>query len=577
MYLHKSKRKDGRIYLSIVHGYRDQGKHRTKTIRSLGYLDELEKQYDDPVSHFEKVKDELDQERQASENPVQITLHPKQKIKSGEALRKNFGFCALSAIYHELGIDSFLENRQTKRRLEYSLNSVMKLLVFGRVVKPASKLATWEDKESYFDRFDFSLDDTYRALPIFAGYRDQLTLHLHNKVKANYGRKDELAYYDVTNYYFEIDEADDLRKKGVSKEHRPDPIVSMGLLMDSNSLPITYKLSPGNTNDCETLIPVLTEVKKSFSMKRIVVVGDKAMNCSDNICALVAREDGYVFSKSVRGGSEELKEWACDGRGYKQVGEDAYVKSRIEVRTLAVTVEAADKKAGKKKKTKRVKVTEKQVCVYSGKYDRRAKAKRQPAIDKAKALIGKPSKLDSMLDKSAARYIEGVSYDQETGEVIEATARVLGLNETRIAEEERLDGYYVISTSEVDKSDSEILDVYKGLWKIEESFKVTKADLGARPVYLSNRDCIEAHFLICFISLLIVRILEMKTSNRHPAPTLINSIRKACGTHIGENWYRFDFYDDALDDIGKALDIDFTKLNLRTGDIRKIVASSKKA
>jgi len=589
MNLKRSPRKNGRVYLSIVHPYRDGKRVRTKTIMSLGYLDELEKTYDDPIAHFEKIKDELEEARCLKESPVSITFYPMQKIKKGETLRKNLGFAALSAVYHELSIDRFYNARQTKRALEYSLSSVMKLLVFSRVLHPASKKATWKKKEGYFERFDFSLNDTYRSLPIFAHYKDQLVKYLHEQVKLNYGRADELAYYDVTNFHFEINSNDcdtideksgkilseGLRKKGVAKNHVPDPLVSMGLLMDTNALPITYSINPGNTNDCVTLIPVLSEVKKDFAIKRIVVVADKTMNTSDNIAALLAKGDGYVFSKSIRNATEELQSWALSKEDYSTLGEGFSVKGRIATRKIQITVEEGDKKTGKKKKIKTQEITERQVCVYSEKYDRRAKASRQPAIEKAKGLIAHPAKLDAMLDRSAARYISGIIYDPDTGEVLEGK-RVLSFDEARLVEEERFDGYYVISTSEMHRSDKEILDMYKGLWKIEQSFRVTKSDLEARPSYVSSPEGIEAHFLTCFVALLIVRILEMKTGHKYSAASLIDAMRRASGTHIGENWYRFDYRDDVLDDLGIATGIDFTRLNLKTGDIKRMVAATKK-
>jgi transposase len=589
MNLKKSKRKDGRTYLSIVHPYRDGRRVRTKTIRSLGYLDELEKEYADPIAHFEKVKDELEEQRRASDSPVTITIHPLQKIKAGEVLRKNLGFAALSRIYHDLSIDAFLNARQTKRRLDFSLSSVMKLLVVGRVLDPASKKATWEGRKGYFERFDFSLNDTYRSLPLFAHYKKQLVKHLHEQVKELYGRTDELAYYDVTNFHSEIDANDPdiidektgemitegLRKKGVAKNHVPDPLISMGLLMDTNALPITYSINPGNTNDCVTLIPVLDEVKKDFGIKRIVVVADKAMNTSDNIAALLAKKDGYVFSKSIRNATDELQSWALSDVDYSAIGDGFSVKGRIATRKIKVTVEEADKKKGIKKKTKTEEITERQVCVYSEKYDRRAKAARAFAIEKAHSLIATPAKLEAMFDKSAARYVSGIIYDEKTGEILEGK-RVFSFNEERLKEEERFDGYYVISTSEVHKKDTEILDMYKGLWKIEQSFRITKTDLESRPFYVSSPEGIEGHFLTCFIALLIMRILEMKTDRKYSTAALINAMKKASGTHTGENWYRFDYRDDALDDLGVVTDIDFTRLNLKTGDIKKIVAATKK-
>jgi len=307
-------------------------------------------------------------------------------------------------------------------------------------------------------------------------------------------------------------------------------------------------------------------------------VADKGINTSDNIAALVAKGDGYVFSKSVRGATGEMKGWVMDGSGYKAFdggGDGAFmIKSRIAVREINVTVKEADKAKGVKKRTKKEKVTERQVAFWSEKYDRRAKAERAEAVAKARAMAASPSKLKSMLEHTAAKYIKGLKVD-ENGEIIEC-ADVLLFDEERLAAEEALDGYYVISTSEAERADREILDIYRGLWRIEDTFRVTKSDLEARPVYVWTREHIEAHFLICFIALLIIRILQMKTGWKHSAARISDTLAAASGTHEGDNWWLFDHRDDVIDDIGAALGIDFSRERLTAGAARSLVAKTKK-
>jgi transposase len=213
--------------------------------------------------------------------------------------------------------------------MEYNVNSIMKLLVFSRILAPASKKKTFENKDWYFENFDFTLDDIYHCLTFANSKRDNLKLHLHRKIKEQYGRNTELVYYDVTNYYFEIDEPDELRKKSVSKEHRTDPIVQMGLFMDTMGMPISYDLFPGNTNDCSTLIPLLVKIKREYDIGRVIVVADKGMNTGMNIAYNLIKGDGYVYSQTVRGGHKELKDYVLDGGGYRQMGDDYRIKSRL--------------------------------------------------------------------------------------------------------------------------------------------------------------------------------------------------------------------------------------------------------
>jgi transposase len=568
MYLKKSTlKKTGRTHLSICHSYNLNGKSKTKTIQTLGYVDVLKEEYDDPIAHFTKVVAQMEAKRKAQISALNITIYPQQRIDKDKTNRKNLGFCVLSKIYHELQIDSFLANRQTKRKLGYSLSSVMKLLVYSRILNPGSKLHDFNCKDSYFERFDFSDDDVYRALGIFAKYKDELLAYLHMRTKTLYGRNTETVFYDVTNTYFEIDKPDDLRKKGVSKEHRPDPIVAMGLLLDKDALPVTYKLYPGNTVDCDTLIPQLKEIKKTYDTGRIIVVADKGLCTSDNILACLGKGDGYVISKSVRKGTDELKKWVLDEQEYVFKSDDYKSKSRIFEDTLNVENENG-------KRTKKVKVTHKQVAFYSEKYAKKAKCERKAALEKARLIVANPAKLERMLDRSAAKYVKGIQYDKESGEVIE-TSKQLYFDEEKLAKEEALDGYYVIITSEVKRTDSDIIDMYRGLWEIEESFKLIKSCFGLRPVYVRNESSIEAHFLVCFIALLIMRLLDRRLGYKFPIPQIIKDLKNASASHLEDNWWLFDYRQGSINDIYDILGIDLRRKFMRSTEIRSLVAATK--
>jgi transposase len=582
MNLKQSKNKDGRVYLSVVKKYRDGKRSRTRTVEKIGWLDEVDPSIVDPIAHFRAYAAELTAKERAEYGATSIAIHPLEKIDARADNRKNLGFLALSHTYFELGLSGFFENRQRHRGFQYSVNSVMRLLVFDRVLHPSSKKAAWEQRSAYFERFDFSLDDVFRALTYAATLKYDMMAHLNERVSALYGRDTEMVYYDVTNYYFEIDEPDALRKKGVSKEHRPDPIVQMGLLMDRGGLPVAYDLFSGNTLDCETLIPVLSRVKGAkdkggLGLGRIICVADKGLNTSDNIAALLSKGDGYVFAKSVRGADEATKAWVMSDAGWRAYGakEDGAfrIKERIEERTLKVTLQGADKAKGIKKRTRSVKVTEKQVAFWSEKYDRRAKAERANAVAKAREMAARPSKLKSMLEKTAAKYLIGVAVDDD-GVIVER-AEVLLFDEERLAAEEALDGYYIISTSEMERLSEEVIDIYRGLWRIEETFRVTKSDLECRPIFLSRKDHIEAHFMVCFVALLIERVLQMKTGWRHSAAAIASTLAAASATWEGDNWWLFDHRDDVLEDVGQATGLDFSRRRRTLGDIRTMVGSTK--
>lgn len=573
MYLHKSERKGG-TYLSIVEGYREGGKVRHRTVESLGYVDDLVGEYGpDPVAHFKRACRERTAAREAEAQTVTIEIHPQQKIDKRAEARKNIGSAVLLAVYSALGVETVIRNATRGSKADYDANAVMRLLVVERILDPGSKKRAWENKDRYFFRTEFELGDTYRALDVLRACRGRIVSAANRAVDKMGIRDTTCVFYDVTNYYFEVDEPDGLRQKGASKEHRKSPIVQMGLLQDSGGIPIGYKLFPGNTPDACTMLDVLEAMKRDYRCQRVVAVGDKGNNCSTNIAALTARGDGFVYSQSIRGtkSGAKLKKWVlseagyactCDGEGrvtYK-------VKSKQGYKT--VTVEGDD---GKKKK---VRVDVKYVAFWSEKYQRRARKERQAAIDKARKLVSNPGAYTAATHFGAAKYVKGMSVDAKTGELVGA-ADVLEFDEERLAAEEACDGYYCIVTSETDMSDGEIIEAYRGLWKIEESFKVTKSDLETRPVYVSREEHIEAHFLTCYVALCILRIIQAATGGKYSARVIADELAAMCGTHLEGNWWRFDHRTDASDDLCRMAGVDLTRQNMRLKDIKAVLSQAK--
>ncbi len=560
---------NGRAYLSIAHGYRDPNtkKIKHKTIKSLGYLDDLKKIYPDPVAHFKAVVAEMNNARDLENQPVKLSIHPNEILVDTSINRKNIGYAAISKIYHELGLHTFFSNHSRLFKSKFNTNNIMKLLTYSRILSPASKKKTYEQKERYFENSDFSLDDVYRCLTQVITFKDRLQKHLHRQMKNKYGRTTELVYYDVTNYYFEIDEQDELRRNGVSKEHRPDPIVQMGLLMDTKGIPIIYDLFPGNTNDCLTLMPILDQVKKYYEIGRTIVVADKGVNTADNIAFSLAKGDGYVYSQTVRGANGELKAYVLDPSGYRQLKNGFEIKSRLYPREIAVS----NAQGGRT----RIRIDEKQVVFYSPDYARKAKADREPALLKARGLVKNPSRYNRAIAYGAAKYVKNLVFDPKTGEVM-ATKQKPVFDEARLREEERFDGYYAIVTSEWRKTDEEIIDIYRGLWRIEEAFKVTKSDLETRPVFLSRIDHIRAHFLICYVALIIARLLALNLENKYSISKIVESLNKASGSILENNWYVFNHTDEITRAINEKMGVDLNRKYLKVGEIKKMIGATKK-
>lgn len=565
-----TNKKTGRTYLSIVHGYRDQdGKSRTHTVKSLGYLDELVKEFDDPISHFEKEASKMQKEK-IGETKVSITINTDESINPDSNSRKNYGHIILSRIYHELEIDRFLDNKRRHAGYQYNIEQIARLLIFSRILYPKSKWCTFSTvKGLYFDSFHFTIDDIYESLDVFHSFAEELQQHLHQKIVEQYNRQTNLIYYDVTNYYFEIDKEDKDRKRGPSKEKRHDPIIQMGLAVDNLGIPISYQLFEGNTHDSETYLPYMARIKKKYDAKRIVVVADKGLNSGDNIAFNLALGDGYIFSQKIHGGSQELRDWVLDQKGYSE-GKDYKRKSRV----LPVMIHVTDKMVEKKKHKTDVQIDQKQIVFYSEDYAKRARYKRQELLDKAADLIKTPSKYTKATHYGAANYVKNIKFDAKTGEIVTPKEQ-LRIDNEKVEDEEKYDGYYLIVTSELDTPDDEIVDYYHGLWRIEESFKITKSTLDARPVFVRKFEHINAHFLICFLALLILRLIEVRIGSRFRAMKIVESLKQVECTHLEQNYYVFEYRDEVIELLEKTFGVDMSKKYMTLSEIKNNLAIVK--
>jgi transposase len=345
----------------------------------------------------------------------------------------------------------------------------------------------------------------------------------------------------------------------------------MGLLMDKESLPIMYRLFPGNTHDSQTLMPMLAQVKRRFKTKRIITVADKALNSGDNIVFNAALGDGYIFSKSVRGAGKEFKEWVTSPSKYKEHGSGYRYKSKI-VPDAEVTMHV--EKPGGRVGKKTVCLEQKWVAFYSEKYAVRAKHKRNEVITKAMDMIKKPYKYKGVLDYGAAGYIKSIKVDKNTGNILESKD-LMYLDEERIAEEEQLDGYYALITSELDDTDEHIINTYHGLWRIEETFKITKSVLGTRPIYVSTPEHVNAHMLICFIALLIGRIIERRLERKYNFEQIVETLRKIECSYLDTNIWMFDYASDFTDELNRVFGTAFGKKHMTLAQIKNYLAGSK--
>ena len=568
-------------YLIIQKKYWDKEKKQpgTKHHETLGYLHELQKQYPDPIAYFKKVVEQMNTYAKEN-NKLTLEIDMNEKLPDETHTRYNMGYAVIMKIYHELELDRFFNNKARHETFEYNTNSIMKLLTITRMLHPSSKKKSYEYRNMFFERFDFELHDVYRALSHFSKIGLECQRFISDQISAKFGRNTTLMYFDVTNFHFEIDKTDDLRRRGKEKNNRPDPIVQMALAMDADGIPLYYKLFPGNIHDSKTFIPAFKDVCVRFAPGRVIAVADMGCTSSNNIYFLKGgardkRVNGYVFSFSIRKGSEKFKKYVLDDIGYTDRESkplkkdfDYKVKSRIEVREIKVTMKNGSKKS--------MLIDEKQVVFWSKKYADKARTERAEIIKKALDIIANPKKHNKSTVHGAAAYIKNITFDKKTGEIYEEPGKKLIYDGEKAAEDAKYDGYYCIISSELEMHEQRIIEIYRGLSDIEDNFKVYKSDLNIRPIHVSREDRINAHVLTCFISLVILRLIQKKTDYKFTPEQIISCFKNiSCSLEHG-NVYLFDYRSKISDEIGKVFDINFTNKRLRLNEIKNILASSKK-
>jgi len=544
-----------KTWVSVVEGYRPApgAPPKQRTIKSFGYLEDQE----DPEAFMKMVK-EFNATYKKEEPPLRIEVPANAMMYSGNNRKLNYGWKFLESVYSGLDIDGFIRRYEKthKFRGDYPLGEIFKFLVILRLLNPDSKRASCQIKDGFYGMCtDFTLPDIYRSLDRFADFEVELQRHINERVKKTIGRDLSYAFYDVTNYFFEIDFPDgeaDLRQKGVSKEHRVDPIAAMGLFMDSNGLPVSMSIFPGNTSDSLTLRPTMKDVKESYGLGRLIVVADKGLNSSKNIDVIINSGDGFVFSQILKGKKgQRYNQKLFDENGWAANEGDMYKYKLFEE-------EYEGKKDGEKE------IRTRKVLLYWSKAEAgMARRKREEKLEKAARSVKNNA---YGIKKGVDEYTKEDIVDVETGEVLENTKRLRSVDLEKAEQEAMYDGYFCIITSELDYDERKIRQVYGGLWRIEQSFRIMKTDLYARPVFVSKNEHIRAHFLICFAALLVIRIIQHRMGKKALSAERIARALGAATCQVLKGGIIH------LDDVGGA--ITFQKVRNKKGEIAETLAYS---
>ena len=559
-YFLKKQRQGKQIYLAIYESFYSSDTKGTKhkCYKSLGSVNKLkETGINDPIAHFQKEVDELNK----------TSVSKKEVLISDDPILKNLGYFPIKSLINKLDVKKTLDLFKLVNNFDYDLYTLITTLIYARCVKPCSKYKTYfEVIPSLFESVNYSYDQLLDGLSFIGNDYEKFVELFFKAYKDKYGSDTSKTYFDCTNFYFEIDKEDDFRRKGPSKENRKDPLVGLGLLLDANQIPIWMKLYPGNKSEKPVLREVINDLKdRDAKIGRTIHVADKGLNCAENIAFSKTNKDGYIFSKSVKQLPDVEKTWVLNNNDWKTVkdkdGQVLY-KYKSCVDDFPYSFIRDDKKIS-------VKLKEKRLLTYNPSLAKKKLYEIDRMIEKAKSLVLSKAKKSEFGESS--KFVDFVVANKKTGE-IKDDAICLSINEDKIKKEKELAGYNLIVTSEINIPDKELYATYHNLWRIEESFKVMKSDLDARPVYVQKEETIKGHFLICFLTVMLERILQFKIyDNKYSTNDLMNFFKDFSLVKTDNGYINASKSTDFITDFTKETSLPLNHLNISETKLKKIL------
>lgn len=525
MRLKTSKSKNATLYYIIKDYTNLDGKRSTRIFEKLGNQDQVEERFG-KVNTIEKIKEYIDElNNEDKEKLLKREFNPNKRISPGVKRQFNVGYLFIEKLYNQLNIKNICDSISNKYQFHFDLNEILSYLVYARIIYPSSKLETFKQCQNFIKQPNFKLHDEYRALSYIAQNSDFIQEQLFNNSKNIIDRNSKVIYYDCTNYFFEIDNEDDLRKYGISKEHRPNPIVGMGLFMDGDGLPLSVNIYPGNMNEQKTLIPEETKIVDNFKLDntKIILCTDAGLASDDIKKFNIKDKRGFVITQSLKKLKDEYKSQALDKSEWRipnnlkdiynldNIAKDAKLKEKYYDTVFYKIIETETKS-----------IKQDLIVTFSFKYLDYNRNIRNNQIERAKKSIETNNVIRKGKNQNDYRRFIDSTNSTDNGEIAENTT--YSINQTLIDEEEQYDGFYALTTNLVGDI-NEILKIVKGRWEIEESFRIMKSDFLARPVNLSREDRIKAHFMTCFISLFIYRLLEKKLDYKYTTSEILDTLR----------------------------------------------------
>lgn len=544
--------------LYIIKSYRkNDGKTSTRIMKKLGSIASLLPQFDndhEKVIAWAKEQAAI-MTREESESAMKVAIELSEAVihDKGEQFRFNAGYLFLQKIYHQLDLNTICRSISDSNKCTYDLSDILAKLIYTRIIAPSSKLSSFDYAKNFLEQPNFELHQIYRALDVLAEYSDEIQAEIYKNSLDVIDRSKKVLYYDCTNYFFELEEADGLKQYGKSKENRSNPIVQMGLFMDGNGLPLTFSMFPGNENEQPSLKPLEQKILKDFGLSRFVVCTNAGLASAANRKFNNKNDRSYIVTQSLKTMKSHLKDWAIDNTGWSTLDSDlTYDLSKIDEEIHKDTIFFKERWINENGLEQRLIIT------FSLKHRNYQRAIRNRQVERAENIIEKGAEASTRNANSPKRFIDETNTTTD-GEIAEK--KTLSLNESQISKEEQFDGFYGVCTT-LEDDITDIIAINRQRWQIEAAFRTMKSEFKARPVYLHNDNRIEAHFLTCFLSLLILRILEQKIGNEYTCEELIHTLRamdlhKVKGFGYLSSYTRTDLTDKIHETFGFRTDIEF--------------------
>ena len=543
------------------------GKSTSRTIRKLGTLNELLVEHGptrDDVMAWAKEQARIETEKYELEKEtlsIPVVFHPNRKIPHGERRCFDGGYLFLQTIYYELGMDRICRKIRNRHHYGYDLNAILSDLIYTRVLEPGSKRSSYTAAKKFLEPPAYEQHDIYRALSVLASECGLIQSEVYKNSKAVINRNDHILYYDCTNYYFEIEQEDGIKKYGKSKEHRPNPIIQMGLFTDGDGIPLAFSTFPGNQNEQTSLKPLEQEVIKEFGCEKFIFCSDSGLGSENNRLLNHTGNRAYIVTQSIKKLTAEYREAALDRKGFRRLSDNRLVDLGQLEENDHDGLFYKEEPYSTKRLENRLLIT------YSPKYAAYQKEIRAKQVERALRMLKDGNhKKTSKNPNDPARFIDKAAVTKDGGK-----ADILYfLDESKIAEEERYDGLYAVCTDLFDDGPADLLKVSEGRWQIEACFRIMKTDFEARPVYVRREDRIQAHFLICFLSLLVYRLLEKKLGGSYTCSEILDTLRSFKFADVQGQGFMPVYEVTALTDrlhelLGFATDYEFlTKSRMKT-------------